>query len=323
MSEAPKHRTARYIRGERSFTQPWDCGWISSRTGVVVHGTHNMLVQGVTSFWSNGHCFYVEDGVEERNTFRNNFAGLVFPIGTPASGPVQSGQEFVQVRVGPWSSQVGPLLPARSGVAGDLPASAPQRPLPSPLTRTRRAPRCFSRPTQRPEASTPLIPTTTTCTTPRRVAGLASASPRCPSPWGCVNACTCLCARLRSATWIRAPALTLGPCYSWPPPPQLFQTSPVEPMKRPMGTFFGNTAHSTGHYWGSAGGLYFGGRLWTDSSTGLAKYSSGRNEHDPRDDAGNPVYHLVRDTKVWLANQAISHWGPRINVSARGKSPLG
>ncbi len=48
---------------------------------------------------------------------------------------------------------------------------------------------------------------------------------------------------------------------------------------------------------------------------GLARYSSGRNENDPRDDAGNAVYQVVRNTKVWLANLGISHWGPRINVS--------
>ncbi len=49
--------------------------------GYTIHGTHGLLVQGNTGFHIQGHCFYLEDGVEERNRLDGNFAGFVHPLG--------------------------------------------------------------------------------------------------------------------------------------------------------------------------------------------------------------------------------------------------
>eukprot|EP00798_Chlamydomonas_sp_ICE-L_P010644 gene10644-12323_t len=84
------------------------------------------------------------------------------------------------------------------------------------------------------------------------------------------------------------------------------------PFTRPLKLFDQNTAHSTGYYWPMAGGIYVGGRLWEDFNDGnKLYYSSGRWEHDTKDDDGNPAFHVFTNNKVWLAQWGISHWGPR------------
>ncbi|GFH17512.1 uncharacterized protein HaLaN_14167, partial [Haematococcus lacustris] len=62
----------------------------------VVHGTNALLVKQNTGFHIDGHCFYLEDGVEERNWFEANFAGFVHVIGSPAGGVSQSGTLHIQ-----------------------------------------------------------------------------------------------------------------------------------------------------------------------------------------------------------------------------------
>ncbi|KAK2078299.1 hypothetical protein QBZ16_004168 [Prototheca wickerhamii] len=57
----------------------------------VVHGTNNTVVQRNTAFDNWGHCYYLEDGVEELNTIQHNLAALVRVMGTPSSGVDQSG----------------------------------------------------------------------------------------------------------------------------------------------------------------------------------------------------------------------------------------
>lgn len=63
-----------------------------------------------------------------------------------------------------------------------------------------------------------------------------------------------------------------------------------------------------------AGGVYVGGKLWQDAS-GTYYYSSGRYEHDTRDDSGAPATMLFTNTKLWLAQWGISHWGQRVKAS--------
>lgn len=51
----------------------------------------------------------------------------------------------------------------------------------------------------------------------------------------------------------------------------------MSPANRPMRTpFRGNSAHSTGFWWATAGGIYVGGSLWHDTNNNILKYNSGR-----------------------------------------------
>lgn len=60
----------------------------------VVHGTSNVQVMRNVAFDAAGHCYYLEDGVEEGNTFAHNLGAYVHPIGPPAGGVSQSGETF-------------------------------------------------------------------------------------------------------------------------------------------------------------------------------------------------------------------------------------
>ncbi|KAM5171349.1 cell surface hyaluronidase CEMIP2-like [Mantella aurantiaca] len=48
---------------------------------VAIHGTHGLLVKDTIGYDTLGHCFFLEDGVEQRNTFYHNL-GLVTKAGT-------------------------------------------------------------------------------------------------------------------------------------------------------------------------------------------------------------------------------------------------
>ena len=58
--------------------------------GVVLHGTHASNVSQTVAYDITGHCFYLEDGVEERNTLEYNLAAHVHVIGKPAYGHGQT-----------------------------------------------------------------------------------------------------------------------------------------------------------------------------------------------------------------------------------------
>ncbi|KAI7839068.1 hypothetical protein COHA_007210 [Chlorella ohadii] len=60
----------------------------------TIHATNNLLLQNNVGFDVQGHCFYIEDGVEEYNTIDHNLAAYVHVIGSPAAGYDQSGQTF-------------------------------------------------------------------------------------------------------------------------------------------------------------------------------------------------------------------------------------
>ncbi|NWR69133.1 TMEM2 hyaluronidase, partial [Centropus unirufus] len=48
---------------------------------VAIHGTHGLLVKDVIGYDTLGHCFFLEDGTEQRNTFYHNL-GLLTRSGT-------------------------------------------------------------------------------------------------------------------------------------------------------------------------------------------------------------------------------------------------
>jgi hypothetical protein len=53
---------------------------------VSVHGTNALTLYGNVGFNIPGHCYYLEDGVEERNVLEANLAAYVVPINTTGSG---------------------------------------------------------------------------------------------------------------------------------------------------------------------------------------------------------------------------------------------
>jgi hypothetical protein len=53
---------------------------------VSVHGTNALTLYGNVGFNIPGHCYYLEDGVEERNLLEANLAAYVVPINTAGSG---------------------------------------------------------------------------------------------------------------------------------------------------------------------------------------------------------------------------------------------
>ncbi len=54
-----------------------DCSVVDSHFRcVTIHGTHNVVVQGNVAYNNIGHCFFIEDSVEQNNTFAHNLAIL-------------------------------------------------------------------------------------------------------------------------------------------------------------------------------------------------------------------------------------------------------
>ncbi len=76
---------------ERNYIQ--DCSVTNSNfRGYVVHGTNNTRLSRNVAYNVKGMCFYLEDGVEERNTLEYNLAAHVHPIKKPADGGYGQGQ---------------------------------------------------------------------------------------------------------------------------------------------------------------------------------------------------------------------------------------
>eukprot|EP00742_Colponemidia_sp_Colp-10_P009458 GILJ01010314.1.p1 GENE.GILJ01010314.1~~GILJ01010314.1.p1 ORF type:complete len:1242 (-),score=158.56 GILJ01010314.1:1787-5167(-) len=81
----------------------------------------------------------------------------------------------------------------------------------------------------------------------------------------------------------------------------------MNPSSYPIIEFDGNTAHSSGHYWGDAGCIYMGGYL-TDVNNKFV-YSNGRYVH-PTMGSNN-----VTNLRTWLCNRGLSSWGERVELS--------
>eukprot|EP01137_Pigoraptor_chileana_P015723 Opistho-2@5312 len=63
---------------------------------VVVHGTDNATVARNVAFDVQGHCYYLEDGVEENNVFEFNLGAFIHTIFRAAAGWGQTGEVFVE-----------------------------------------------------------------------------------------------------------------------------------------------------------------------------------------------------------------------------------
>ena len=84
----------------------------------------------------------------------------------------------------------------------------------------------------------------------------------------------------------------------------------LNPMNRPILKFFGNTAHSSGAYWRGHGSCIYTGAWLEYDSNGQLVYNSGRKERLMFvDGARSYRAMLFENTKVFLCNKGISHWG--------------
>ncbi|KAG1656076.1 hypothetical protein FOA52_005738 [Chlamydomonas sp. UWO 241] len=129
MGQARLEGVAAYRMGQRNLLgfYPFhfhQVGWVNGDSYVTdcavynsfyrcfaVHGTHNLLLKDNVAFHAAGHCYYLEDGVEEYNRFEHNLAAFVHVIGNPAGGPSQSGTTHVQ----DWSWLAQPADAAAAG----------------------------------------------------------------------------------------------------------------------------------------------------------------------------------------------------------------
>jgi len=62
----------------------------------TIHATNSTSVARNVAYNIFGSCYYIEDGIEEKNSFVYNLAIRIKTIGTPAAGETQLGDEFVQ-----------------------------------------------------------------------------------------------------------------------------------------------------------------------------------------------------------------------------------
>lgn len=60
------------------FSSNWRC--------ITIHGTNAVTIFGNVGFNVHGHCYYLEDGVEERNVIERNLAAYIHPISMAGSG---------------------------------------------------------------------------------------------------------------------------------------------------------------------------------------------------------------------------------------------
>eukprot|EP01038_Epipyxis_sp_PR26KG_P008105 gene8105-10977_t len=88
------------------------------------------------------------------------------------------------------------------------------------------------------------------------------------------------------------------------------------PMNRPLKRFYGNTAHSSGFYWQAHGSCFYVG-AWLGYENNVLTYYSGRHARDTRDGiTGESLYILFEDTKAFLCNAGIAHWGNDFRIES-------
>jgi hypothetical protein len=92
-----------------------------------------------------------------------------------------------------------------------------------------------------------------------------------------------------------------------------YRPGDVVPSSRPMLSFTGNTAHSTGFYFANAAGVYMGGNLVVGSNGQFSYYNPGRDlscqfEASPTS--------TLNHTKVFLASTGVINWGDSVDVYA-------
>jgi len=88
------------------------------------------------------------------------------------------------------------------------------------------------------------------------------------------------------------------------------------PLHRPLKRFLGNTAHSAGFYWISHGSCIYVGAWLSYDSTGTLIYNSGRNSRDTLFGNGSTTFMLFEQTKTFLCNTGVAHWGNNVHLDA-------
>lgn len=227
----------------------------------AIHGTQGVKLSENTAYNAIGHCYFLEDGVEENNTITYNQAAHVHPLGpyqNPSIGA--NGDSFWSQYLAWYSDTTNLILPS------DMSAG------------------CFY----------------------------------------ITNPYNDFVGNAASGGW----AGYSVPSFSYPVKLHYGQNT-FCPKNRPFRTpFRGNSAHSSGYWWQTAGGIYVGGELQQDS-TGRLSYTSGRSAtHDtctdklvglPGQGAGcydlpSQLWLRFEDNKVFLANRGMQHWGERSEI---------
>jgi hypothetical protein len=87
------------------------------------------------------------------------------------------------------------------------------------------------------------------------------------------------------------------------------------PLHRPIKTFVGNSAHSSGFYWKGHGScIYTGAWIDYDGSNNL-RYHSGRRDRQTFDMSGVEQWMKIEDVKLWACGtKGVAHWGNQIEV---------
>eukprot|EP01113_Clastostelium_recurvatum_P039916 TRINITY_DN614_c0_g1_i1.p1 TRINITY_DN614_c0_g1~~TRINITY_DN614_c0_g1_i1.p1 ORF type:complete len:1844 (-),score=383.73 TRINITY_DN614_c0_g1_i1:116-5647(-) len=227
----------------------------------AIHGTHGVLLSENTAYNAIGHCYFLEDGVEENNTISYNQAALVHALG-PYQNPSMglNGDSWWSQYLSWYTNTTSLILPS------DMAAG------------------CFY-----------------FTNTYNDVVGNAA-----------------------SGGWAgyALPALAV-------PVKLHYGQNTMSPRNRPFRSpFRGNSAHSTGFWWNTAGGIYVGGEL-QQRADGTLSYTSGRSAtHDTCSnkliglpgqtagcwDLGQQMYLQFTDNKVFLANRGMQHWGERSEI---------
>ncbi|EGC33844.1 hypothetical protein DICPUDRAFT_36074 [Dictyostelium purpureum] len=207
----------------------------------TIHGTNNLTVERNVAFNATGHCYYLEDGVEQFNRINYNLGAYVHTIGPPAAGAEQTGQIFTQ--------NDGLTQPADSAAG------------------------CFY----------------------------------------ITNAWNDFIGNAASGGWTGFAFPNLDR------PIGNHRNIDMVPKQFAIKTFEGNTAHSSGYFWSSGSSIYVGANLTViDSSTGLLQYNSGRfarsTYKDGIADEKNEVWMRYNNTKIYLSNRGVGHWGERVEV---------
>eukprot|EP00158_Paraphelidium_tribonemae_P000239 Partr_v1_DN20319_c1_g2_i1_m58151 putative polycystic kidney and hepatic disease 1 (autosomal len=82
----------------------------------------------------------------------------------------------------------------------------------------------------------------------------------------------------------------------------------IVPQNRPLLVFDGNSAHSSGYWWGQAGCIYTGGSLFYPNASRVdPTYNPGRV-------SGRSGYMNFTNTKVFLCSVGFMHWGSSLDI---------
>jgi hypothetical protein len=200
---------------------------------VSIHGTHQASVIRNVAYDVSGHCYYLEEGVEENNTIAYNLASHVHTIYANAI----TGQAGVNV----FTQNVNLTLPADVAASG----------------------------------------------------------------FYITNAYNRIFGNSASGGWAGFAFPNLAK------PIGMSANVSVVPELRPVLEFDGNTAHSAGFTNVGEGipCIYMGGRLWTDTATGLLKYDTGRQSRNP------VAFNRFTNTKTFACHLGIMFWGIKLEVS--------